>query len=126
GQWFPQTTYPERDVIHWFAAAPRLGIVWDVTGDKRTSLKASYDRYYNAIDTTMALRANNNTASFQEYDWIDQNGNGTFENGEQGILRRNLLQTKNQADPNLKQPYVDAVQVGMDKELAQHLAVSIS
>src|SRR5262249_50049687 len=69
GQWFPVTDYPQRDVIHWFVAVPRLGIVWDVNGDKRTSVKATYDRYYNAIDTTMALRANNNTASFQEYDW---------------------------------------------------------
>ena len=117
GQWFPETTYPERDVIHWFVVAPRLGVVWDVTGDKRISLKASYNRYYNAIDTTMALRANNNTASFQEYDWVDLNNDRVFENGEQTILRRNHLQTKNGVDPNLKQAYVDAIQAGFDKEV---------
>jgi hypothetical protein len=126
GQWFPVTNYPQRDLIHWFVAAPRLGLVWDVRGDRRTSLKMSYDRYYNAIDTTMALRANNNTASFQEYDWIDKNGDGIFENGEQGTLRRNLLQTKNQVDPNLKQPYIDAVQLGIDQELGSRFVVSVS
>ena len=86
GAWFPQVNYPERDVIHWFAVTPRLGVVWDVSGDKRTSVKVSYDRYHNAIDTTMALRANNNTASFQEYDWNDLNRDGKFQNGEQGTL----------------------------------------
>jgi hypothetical protein len=100
--------------------------VWDLKGDKRTSLKMSYNRYYNAIDTTMSLRANNNTASFQEYDWLDSNRDGVFQNGEQGVLRRNLLQTKNQVDPNLKEPYMDVAQVGIDKQLGSQFVVSIS
>ena len=126
GAWFPQVNYPERDVIHWFAVTPRLGVVWDVSGDKRTSVKVSYDRYHNAIDTTMALRANNNTASFQEYDWNDLNRDGKFQNGEQGTLRRNLLQTKNTVDPNLKQPYMDVEQVGIDKQIGDHMVASFS
>jgi outer membrane receptor protein involved in Fe transport len=40
GRWVPVTHFPEqRNLVNWFEAAPRLGLVWDVQGNQRTSFK---------------------------------------------------------------------------------------
>jgi len=124
--WFPVTTFPEkRDVIKWFTAVPRLGVVWDVRGNARTSLRASYGRYANALFNQHVAYTNPNGSGYLEYDWTD-NGDRVFQAGEQGTLRRNIQQNLNFADPNLKQPYLDAVHVGLDQQLSEDIAVSIA
>jgi Carboxypeptidase regulatory-like domain len=127
GRWFPVEHFPEqRGQVKWFSTAPRLGVVWDVQGDKRTSVRASFGRYYEALLNQHVLAANRGQAGLLEYDWIDRNGNRTFEDGEQGTLRRNTIANANFFDPDLRQPYVDTIQVGIDRQIGSKLAFSVT
>lgn len=127
GVWFPaRTVAATRDVVTWFTAVPRLGMVWDVSGDARTSLRASYGRYANALLNQHMNFINPNGTGYLEHDWIDRNGDLVFQDGEQGTLRQNVQASQNHADPNLRQPYMDSVHMGVDRQLGATMAVSVS
>jgi outer membrane receptor protein involved in Fe transport len=126
GQWFPVTVFPEeRDQIKWFNTAPRLGLVWDLQGDRRNSLKLTYGRYYAALFNTNVLAANRNLASGRTYDWIDRNGDMRYQPGEEGTLRSNTSSNLDVFDPDLKQAYLDSFTVGFDRELGPNLLLSV-
>ena len=127
GQWFPRVDFAEvRDQIKWFNTAPRLGLIWDATGDQRTSVKFSYSRYYVAALSQHVFNGVRNSSSFQELDWIDRNGDLFFQDGEQGTLRRDILPNTNIFDPDLKQPYVDEFYVGVDWQIKNNLSLSVA
>ena len=127
GLWFPEVTFPEqRNQIDWFTVAPRLGLVWDVKGDQRTSFKLNFGRYYVALMNQHMSLALKNASSFQEFDWNDRNGGLRFQDGEQGILRQNFSTNLDEFDPNLKAPYTDALHVGVEQQIGNNFAVSVS
>ncbi len=53
GQWQPEVVYPpESGLVKITTAAPRLGAVWDIGGDRRSILKVSGGRFYNQFNTS--------------------------------------------------------------------------
>src|SRR5262249_14498783 len=125
--WFPVTSFSEqRDQISLFTTAARLGAVLDVTGDRRTSIKATYGRYYVGLRNGIVSSTNRNGASFQEWDWIDRNGDRVFQSDERGTLRQDLRSNLNQFDPDLRQPYTDAFYIAVDRQIGSNFALSIA
>jgi hypothetical protein len=126
GRWFPRTEFVEqRDLINTFTVAPRLGLVWSLDDQKRTALKASSGRYYDSILVTNVPNAV--AGGTAEYDWIDRNADGRFQDGEQGTLRSNFsLITPPTLDPNLRNPYVDAFNIGIDRQIGSTVGVSLT
>jgi hypothetical protein len=125
GRWFPVERFPEqRNQIDWFNAAPRLGLVWDLRGNQQTTLKLSYGRYYNALLNQHVLAANRGQAGYQEFDWLDRNNDFVFQPGEQGTLRSDTRASLDDFDPNLRQPYVDAVHVGVEQQVGTDFVIS--
>jgi len=96
--------------------APRLGFAWDVAGDGKTLVKAHAGRYYEAI-------------AAQFYFWVDP---GAFETGFiQNVFPDGHTEFVapraggNYAiDPNVRQPYLDQVMLGVDRELVPGLTLS--
>lgn len=127
GRWFPVTVFPEERIqIKWLTAAPRLGMVWDVRGDRRVSVKGSFARYYEALNVQHVFNSNRNAAAFQEWEWIDDNGDRFFQNGEQGRLIQDLRANLDGFDPDLRQPYVDEVVGGVDWQLGTEWLLSFT
>ena len=126
GRWFPLTEFPERrDQINTTTWAPRIGFAYSLDESKRTALKASYGRYYDSILVTNV--PNNVSGGTSEYDWIDANGDRKFQDGEQGTIRTTFPAiTPPNLDPNLRNPYVDAVNVGIERQLSDTLGVSVT
>jgi outer membrane receptor protein involved in Fe transport len=96
--------------------APRLGFAWDLTGDGKTLLKAHAGRYYEAI-------------AAQFYYWVDP---GAFQTGyTQNILPgqppqfgSSLPGGNYDIDPHARQPYLDQVILGLDRELIPGITFS--
>ena len=127
GRWFPRVDFAEvRDQMKWFNAAPRLGLIWDATGDQMTSVKFSYSRYHVAALSQHVFNGIRNGTSFQEFDWNDLNGDLFFQDGEQGALRSDLRANTNIFDPDLSQPYVDEFYVGVDWQIKNNVSLSVA
>jgi outer membrane receptor protein involved in Fe transport len=125
GRWFPRTTIaPVHDLLNLSSVSPRLGFVWTVDRAKRTSVRASYGRYFARL--LVGNVPNPIGSDFQEYDWND-NGDQQFQLEERGTLRRAFRAvTPAPKDPNLKLPYTDGFNVGFDRQLGSNLSVSVA
>ena len=70
--WFPGASFLSQTVANWKDLSPRLGLVYDLRGDGRTTLKVTASRYVDGAGTTLAGRINpalQNDRAF--YTWID-------------------------------------------------------
>jgi hypothetical protein len=116
-----QRSFPEqRDVVNWKTVGPRASAAYDLFGDARTALKASYGRYYYVIATGGApLDSVNPNANYSEqYNWNDANGDRVWQPGEQfGTPVVTAGITTSIDYPNYKRPYTDEFTAGLDREL---------
>jgi hypothetical protein len=62
----------------WYNWAPRVSATYDLTGDGKTVLKASWGRYLDQINTGTPPNPNGNIS--QTYNWVD-NGDLVFQPG---------------------------------------------
>jgi hypothetical protein len=128
GRWFPETFVEEtRDLITFNSVAPRVGLVWALGEEGRTSIKASYGKYYKPLlnqDTLIILPGSGGS---HEYEWFDLNGDRVFQDGEQGELLVNRIQPNtSSADPNLQNTYVNSFHFGIEHQLENNIVLSVS
>jgi hypothetical protein len=124
----PDTFAPVNNSPLWKNWAPRVSGIYDLTGEGKTVLKASWGEYYDQIGTGTPGPNPNGTVS-QNYNWNDQNGDAIFQpgnatfngtqyvGGEFGTLRSTTIPNPNPFDPTLLRTYREETTVGVDKEL---------
>lgn len=133
--------------------APRTSVIYDLFGNGRTALKASYAMYFEQGVGTSSI--NNNTgglsltygpaptsANTNGAIWTDVNGDKTVQLDELGCskapgclpspsnsrwneLTGQLDPTPNQIDPNLKNNRTREAVVGVQHQLSRNMAVSV-
>jgi len=128
------TSYPPfeaNNVVVWKNLSPRLGAVFDVFGDGRTSLKASWSRYNNYLISMYFVPASPNWMDYFMSLWFDFNMNGIIEPSD-GFLPNHIAIAPDQwiveekVDPNMKSPYTDELIIGIESELFKDFSVGIS
>ncbi len=123
-----QISFPEvSNLVTFNEPVPRLGLVFDLTGQGRTVLKANYAQYvWNPGASGVGVDVNpNNQDWYRRYQWNDRNGNLLYDAGEEG----NLIQQRGGAasavlDPNLKSTQTDEVSAWVEHELFPGLALA--
>jgi hypothetical protein len=129
----PRSYDEVRDIVKWNTAGPRGSVVFDVTGDGRTALKAGAGRYYYVLATGGGGVSNvNRNANYQEqYVWNDLNGDHNFQIGEQtgppvitSVINPATGEIFTSIDPNFSRPYTDEYSVGVDRELMSSVKFS--
>lgn len=114
-------TYDEvGDVKTFNHPVPRIGLIYDVTGQGRTVIKANYAQYYWNPGTTIAELVNPNSADYySRYNWTDTNGDRLWQPGEQGAVPNVVLGGAGTTvlDPNLKNTRTDEVSAWIEHEL---------
>jgi hypothetical protein len=118
--------------------APRLGVTYDVTGNGRNVLKASFAQYYDQLSPgQISGTLNPIGAATIQFPWTDLNGDKIVQANEVntsktlsfggGYNPANPAQTTspNQIDPNLKNSRADEVVVGFNKEVSG-IGISVS
>ncbi len=114
------------DLISWSNLAPRVGIIYDLTGSTKTLLKANYSRYYWQIFTTKAAQASLAGTRTFRYTWNDANNDRRFTQNEAGAL----LSLDDPAtrpisiDPDLKPIHTDEFTASIVHELMPNVSVS--
>jgi hypothetical protein len=115
-----------RDVVLWHTAGPRFSAIYDLKGDGRTALKASYGRYYYVLSTGGGgvSNVNLNATYSEQYNWNDANRDLVFQRGEQTGTPVITSGTTTSIDPNFKRPYTDELSLSVDRQLFGDIKLS--
>ena len=128
GAFEPLQVFPEQSgIIVFNNVAPRFGVVWDVTGSNRTTIKASAGRYYSQPMAIWTDSINPAVLAFREFDWVDRNGDRMWQAGEETLLRSDGRPDPTAfptADPDLKNQYTDVYTIGFQHLLGEEWVLS--
>jgi len=121
-------TFAEVDnVITWVNNwGPRLGVSYDLTGDGRTLVKASYGQFWLYPGADFASSINPNASTwYRQYRWTtDSNRNGVWDPGEEGaLLGVSGGSTSTALDPNLQNTYTRQATTYFEREIAANFGI---
>ncbi len=114
------------NLIVWNTLSPRLGMVFDVTGDARTLLKSSYGRYHWVLWLDRVQQASVAGDRNRKHVWNDLNGDRNFTVDELGPVLSVFDAGANPVtiDPDLAPSYTDELTVGFTREVAANVSAS--
>lgn len=121
-------SFPEQPhAVTWKDLVPRVGAVYDVTGDGRWALKFNYSRYDEALALRFVGNLNINDIGREDWNWTDSNGDGLFQFGEHTTFRDARFPGLGTAiDPELYSPFVNEITFGIDHEIADNMLVAVT
>jgi hypothetical protein len=97
--------------------APRIGMAFDIFGDKTTILKAHYGQFTEAMLAAYHMRLSPQWSDYIKYIWDTE----TEEWVEFGRIAQNW-----RLDPNIKHPYMNQFTVSLERELFKDTSLSVS
>ncbi|HJZ73165.1 MAG TPA: TonB-dependent receptor, partial [Vicinamibacterales bacterium] len=122
-----QTFSEVGNVITWNNNwGPRLGVSYDVTGDAKTLVKASYGQFWLYPGADFASSINPNASTwYTQYRWTtDSNRNGVWDPGEQGaLLGVSGGAVSTALDPALQNTFTRQTTVYVEREVAHDFGV---
>ena len=117
-------TFPERDLFTWNLIAPRVGIVFDLSGDGKTVLKGNYGLYWHNPGVGVASDVNPNTGNKSAtYGWNDRNSDRRYQAGEETTLQEARLEGAVGLDANLKAPYSHEASAWIERQVTDTIGV---
>ena len=130
--WGALSTDEWADIMTWNSFSPRIGLTFDVFGDGKTALKASFSRYteYLMLQYFSVLHPLY-PKGFPFY-WIDTNLNQEIEQSDRfspmpaDFRIMDLEFTKSRLDPNTKSPLTDEFTVGIWHELFRNFSLGLN
>ncbi len=148
GYWFSPQMYPKASVVSLNNFAPRIGLAFDPTGSRKWAIHASYGRYYDRIDAVTISFARQIAAGAVTYNWTNTCAAGVkfnpatfptepaclspgfppvFAPGEVGsVVSDTRPVAPGTIDPNLKMPYTDSYNAGVQRDLGHGYSLSVS
>jgi hypothetical protein len=113
--------------IRWSALSPRLSGRVSLTGDGGVAFRAGYARYRDRLPLDLLAHGDPAGPQGVVYRWLDRNGNGAFDPGEQGPLLARVGPGGPAAsiDPSLRPPHVDEVVVGLEGRVGDAWTASL-
>ncbi len=137
---------PYKKIVEFTTWSPRIGLVYDLFGDGKTAVKASFSRYYEPIWSAKYNAGNILGGQAMNWYWYDRNRNGYMDlpipGGRYGsptdaqYLDANgdyyRLTSYDVQDPNyqyyikdLKAPYMNEFLLGIEHELAKDFRLGL-
>jgi Carboxypeptidase regulatory-like domain len=114
--------------------APRLGYVYDLSGNGKTVVKANYGFYWHNPGVGISQNANPNIASKSAtYTWNDQascagciNGDKRWQPGEQSANpTAQALSGAIKLDPDIRAPYSHEASVWIERQISQTMGARV-
>ncbi|HJZ76960.1 MAG TPA: TonB-dependent receptor [Vicinamibacterales bacterium] len=138
GQFSPGGSFPALTVFTWNRFAPRIGTAFDLTGDGKTVIRASYGQYNLDQLGTFDLNFNPAALYTNTYTWNGPNGgcvktqytncaaSDAFLASLKGVGSPNYLSTSGGItgviNRNLVMPYFQTATLGFEREMASNMA----
>ena len=118
-----EQTFPEKDFFTWNSFGPRVGVTYDIAGDGKTVVKASYGLFWHNPGPNVSADANpNQNNKSVTYNWNDANGDRVYQRGEEvGAPTNTTLAGTIQFDPKTTQPYSHDLSVYLERQIASQI-----
>ena len=118
GAYMPVRQIPSRaDLISWKSVSPRAGFAISPRALRGLVFRGSYARQYATLAGRYLDFGNPNSLGGLEYQWIDHDGDGVYQQGEMGQLLRSFGGAYSSIDSHLKRPDSDGFNVGAEISL---------
>ncbi|MBI4472555.1 MAG: TonB-dependent receptor, partial [Acidobacteria bacterium] len=119
---FGNRRFEHRDIATFNNPVPRFAMVYDVFGNGRTALKASYGRFSNNPAEGLSSQAQDNAIRSATYSWngtlpftVDYLRSCMRSGACRVITQPNLTLTR--IDPNIRNSYITEFTVGIDQQV---------
>jgi Carboxypeptidase regulatory-like domain len=124
-------TFPQTDLFTWSQFAPRIGVIYDLSGDGRTVIKGNYGLYWHNPGVSVPGDGNPNIASKSStWNWNDQAvcagcipGDKRWQPGEETTFVVASLEGAITVDPNIKAPYTHEAGVWFERQVTETMGV---
>ncbi|MHB8094571.1 MAG: TonB-dependent receptor [Candidatus Aminicenantales bacterium] len=129
------TTAPIKGVLKFTTISPRIGLTYDLFGDGKTALKASFSRYAEAVPTMWFGDITPTVMTRYQFNWFDDNGNGTPDapgtdhyvpsSGLSVFSRPDPVYLASRVDPDLTTPYYYEYVLAINHELFKDFSLKL-
>jgi hypothetical protein len=119
GRFVQARSIPETEVIRQRKGVWRLGASYDLQGNGRTALKASYSRYAQQIGIDRVTQLNPLSNGSRTCPWTDPNRDGRFQESEVNVAQCSAFSggVNTRYAPGIRWPYSEEVTAGVETEL---------
>ena len=126
------THFEETQLYTWNLFAPRVGLVFDLSGDGKTVLKGNYGLYWHNPGVGISQNANPNIASKSAtYSWNDQaacagciNGDKRWQPGEEGATPvSQALSGAIKLNPDIKAPISHEASFWVERQFTETMGM---
>jgi hypothetical protein len=128
GRFAPERTFNQvTGLPSWFDVAPRLGVSYDLFGDARTALKATFGKYMAGQTTSFPARYNPLQLQNDTRTWRDLNGDNLAQANEIGASNNAAFGLPVQTikpDPDIKREYDLEYTAQIQHEIIRGLSVN--
>jgi hypothetical protein len=131
----PAVTYPsDPGTLKWNSVSPRIGLTYSLGADKRTLLRAGYNRYASQLGSAVSAANPAAYSAFYFYG-VDLNGNHAVERNElvkirafPGVnpLNPAAVSITRRVDYGMKVPTTDEFIIGGERELMTDFSVGLN
>jgi hypothetical protein len=124
-------TFPAADLFTWNVVAPRVGVIFDLSGDGRMVVKGNYGLYWHNPGVSVPSSGNPNIANkFTTWNWNDQAncagciaGDHLWQPGEETTFVSATLEGAITVDPDITAPYSHEASVWFERQLTDTMGV---
>jgi hypothetical protein len=131
----PGVNYPGQDEeLHWKGISPRLGLTYALGAEKKTLLRAAYNRYMSQLGSAVSSSSPVGNSQFT-FLGHDSNGDHTIQRSELVRVRNfaginpaapsSIVSTR-RVDYDMNPPHTDEFLVGAEHELWSDFAVGVT
>jgi hypothetical protein len=119
--------FAETDLYTWNSFAPRVGLIYDFSGEGRSVLKVNYGLFWHNPGVGIGETANPNIAEkFVTYNWNDANGNRRYDAGETvGDPTARQLSGTVGLNPDIKQPFTHEAGAFFEQQLTNEIGARV-
>ena len=119
-------SFAERDMYTWKSFAPRVGLIYDFSGQGRSVLKLNYGKFWHNPGVGLAADANPNVAEkIVTFAWNDLNLDRRFQLGEQGAELARQISGAILLNPDIKQPYTHEIGAFFEQQITDSLGARV-
>ncbi len=135
----PAVQVPATEPINaWQNLSPRIGLTYDMSGNGKTILRASYARFYDLLNLGPHVsRMNAGLRAEIDYPWTDLNGDTFIQRNEiddtDVLWASNVdpdnpgsVTSPNQRDPDTSAPTTDEIIIGLERELIPDFSMGVN